>query len=181
MKKIPELKLRINRRVVRPTHKARLVEMSAFAPDQPTPATRTADKLVLACRENMRFLNRHLRQFEKYMELPPDINNVLYLAYTVKIKEIAPFSALQFRRWMEKAGIETKSEFSFVNHLVNVNRNITSNNPSLKSLQDDKSMSDFCLPCHQYLGIIDLEHIVNSIGAFITHYIESGKNESAGD
>ncbi len=146
------------------------VKLNESAQDHETVETKMADKLVIACRENVRFLNFHLQPYEKYLELPAMVDNALYLAYTIRIKDNKLFDALSFRKMLNEAGIETSSAFSF----------IASEKDSSPSIADDEcdghqTMScldtqAFCLACHQYLTILDLEHIVDTFEKFFQQF-----------
>ena len=152
------------RRTNRPSSSARAIRVVEGACDPTSPQATAADKLVRACRENVRFLNRHLAPFDKYLDLPPLIDNVLYLAYTVRVKDGAPFRAADLRRWLSGAQIDTAPTFSFT-----VDRHDT--------IGDGDADSDsFCIACHQYLTILDLQQIVAAFESYFAS-INAGNRE----
>ncbi len=139
----------------------RNIRILEAAGDQSPQAVKAARKLVAASRQNVGFLNRHLKPYRDWLELPALVDNVLYLAYTINVKDTAPFGASELRRALAQEGIETSSEFSFSPHETCRRRF------DLKSSgrpTDDEST--FCLPCHQYLTIRDLEYIVAAFESF---------------
>ncbi len=119
--------------------------------DQSPQAIRAAEKLVAACRENVRFLNRHLNPYRAWLDLPALIDNALYLAFTVTVKKTAPFHPNELRRALKRAGIETSREFSF---------------DRIKVADNDGGDATFCLPCHRYLTIRDMEYIIDTFESF---------------
>jgi hypothetical protein len=128
-----------------------------------SPEAKTASRLVAACRANVDFLNRHLARFEKYLTLPAVSDNALYLAYTISVKDTAPFAALELRLKLEKRGIETRSHFSFTDdNLLTVNRGAFRTTERILSLGET-----FCIGCHHLLTIPDLQQIVSSLSAAI--------------
>ncbi len=129
-----------------PRRNIRLLEAAA---DQSPEAVKAAEKLVAACRENVRFLNRHLQPYRAWLDLPKLIDNALYLAYTVTVEKTAPFDAGELRRVLHDAGIETSARFSFD-----------------RTATDDTESDAFCLPCHRYLTIRDMEYIMDVIESF---------------
>jgi hypothetical protein len=124
----------------------RPIVLSPAAPIAPTPAVMTARKMVAACRENARFLRHHLDRYGFWLKLPPVVDDVLYLAYTVTVKTSAPFSAADLGRRLAVAGIETASAFTFVS-------------PSPETAET----TTLCLPCHHTLSILDLQYLTETI------------------
>jgi dTDP-4-amino-4,6-dideoxygalactose transaminase len=158
------LEMKINTRATGRPKMTRPIRLSISEPDRPTSATRTAERMVAACRENVRFLNRHLKRFEKYLELPPVIDNVLYLAYTLKICNDAPFETRELRMWLAGAGIETRPKFSFMADLQATYCSPATDRMDL--FPKDKYDSVFCGPCHYHLSILDLQHMVETFESF---------------
>jgi hypothetical protein len=142
------------RRTNRPLSTARPIRVVEGACDPDSPQATAADKLVRACHENVRFLNRHLAPFDQYLDLPPLIDNVLYLAYTVRVKAGAPFKAADLRRWLSGAQIDTALTFRFT-----ADRCDTAGDGGADS-------DSFCIACHQYLTILDLEQTVEAFESF---------------
>jgi dTDP-4-amino-4,6-dideoxygalactose transaminase len=129
----------------------RNIRILEAACDQSPQAVKAAEKLVAACRENVRFLNRHLQSYRAWLDIPPLVDNVLYLAYTVTVKDGAPFCSSELRRALGRAGIETSPEFSF---------------DQTTAVESSGGESTFCLPCHQYLTIQDMEYIIDTFESF---------------
>jgi dTDP-4-amino-4,6-dideoxygalactose transaminase len=156
------LVLRRNRKVNPKIQVARPVKVSESAPERPTRETKSADKLVAACRENVQFLNFHLQPYAEYLELPMLVDNALYLAYTIRVRENSPLDSLSLRKRLAEAGIETDPSFSFTASSADCSSVETDNRIRGYSAQSDLDSDAFCLGCHQYLTILDLEHIVDT-------------------
>jgi len=151
--------LRINRQAAQALEIVRPISLSAYTDDDSSPEARRADQLVIACRENVRFLNHHLRRFEQYLALPPMVDNILYLAYTITVRPEAPFTANQLRRHLVEAGIETKTDFGFAAGPEDMLGKL--------GISDGGSDVDtFCIGCHRYVTILDLEHIIDTFESF---------------
>lgn len=150
MKNSFTLDLRRTSRVNRMGSK-RTIRLLEAASDQSPEAVKAAEKLVAACRENVRFLNRHLKPYRAWIDLPALVDNVLYLAYTVTVKKTAPFRSDELRQTLVRAGIEAPAQFSFD-----------------RGIPDDRDGDDttFCLPCHRYLTIRDMEYIIDTLETF---------------
>ena len=139
---------------------------------QPSAATKAADKIMRSCRENVRFLNKHLGQYKEYLELPPLTENALYLAYTIRVRENPHFTAAEFRRYLTSCGIENRDRFSFQSETPVVAR---TQKTTVKSLSDN-AHDTFCIACHQNLTILDMQSIARRIDSFF----DSKLMESAG-
>jgi len=159
------LKMKVNHAAQKHIKLARPIYLQENAPDHPTPATKTAEKMVVACRENVRFLNNNLKTFEKYLELPPVVDNALYLAYTIRLRERAPFKTKTMRRWLAQKGIETRPSFGFYAD-PQAEYCGSAENRMRKDKNDDNR--SFCLPCHQALSILDLQNVIEVIKDFFT-------------
>lgn len=133
----------------------RPIELSPSAPTEPTPAVLTARKMVAACRHNVRFLGHRLRPYGRWLELPPVIDDVLYLAYSIAVKPSAPFSGSVLGRHLAAAGIETASAYTFV----------SPPEATAVSLRPAETAT-LCLPCHHTLSILDLQYMVETIASF---------------
>jgi len=143
----------------------RSIKVLEAGSEQSATAVKAAEKMVAAARENVRFLNRHLQKFRAYLDLTPDVDNALYLAYTVRVRDSAPFAACDLRQHLHDAGIETASSFSFNDdENFDIVRNRAGSQQSLGN-QDERL---FCIACHQYLTIPDVEHIVDAFESFFT-------------
>ncbi len=158
------LDMKINTRATNRPKMTRPIRLAISEPDRPTPATKTAEKIVASCLENIRFLNRHLKRFEKYLQLPPEIDNVLYLAYTLKVRPDAPFETREFRKWLAGAGIETRPKFSFMADLQAPYCGPATDRMDIFTKGRDDSI--FCAPCHYHLSILDLQHIIETFESF---------------
>lgn len=135
---------------VRTMCSSRPIVLSPAAPAEPTPAVMTARRMVAAGRENVRFLNHHLRGFRRWIDLPPVIDDVLYLGYSMRVKNAAPFSAAALRRHLADAGIETAASYSFISRPT-----------------DALEAETICLPCHHGLSILDLQYLIETLAAFL--------------
>jgi dTDP-4-amino-4,6-dideoxygalactose transaminase len=153
---------------------ARPVRLNEAATQGSKRSTKLADRLVIACRENVRFLNLHLQQFEKYLELPELVDNALYLAYTIKVRKQSPVDALMLRKALAKAGIETSPAFSFITSEPTDQPGKPVNRLKGYSSRSDVDTQAFCLGCHQYLTILDLEHIIDTLESIFSRH--DGRN-----
>ena len=148
----------------------RAVRLSLMQIPEESDQSKTAEKIVASSRENVLFLNRHLRRFEQWLSLPAEVDNTLYLAYTVTVKPDAPFTADQLRLWLTHHEIETQPAFTFVTPEM-VPESIQHRfNPKAEPLgQTDV----FCLPCHHYVAIPDLMRIVEGFESFFEQLAEN--------
>ncbi len=162
--------LKIVRREGTACEPGKQLTLSPGAPTAKTKTVRTAEKMVVACRENVRFLNSQLRRFESYLAIPPLVDNVLYLAYTLTVRETAPFDGAALRDFLVSQGIEASSAFSF-----------TADAKEPIPLTQSPNDHTMCLPCHHYLTILDLLHIVESMEAFFSRRGLKGDPANADD
>ena len=167
----PPINFRINRRAKRNVKKSGPVRISE-ALSESTPAAKMADRLVIACRENVRFLNFHLSRYEKFLELPFMVDNALYLAYTIRVRDRSPYDAMTIRRYLAEAGIETSPAFSFVASPENKYAGVAINRVRERLASSALDSRAFCLGCHQYLTILDLEHIIETFDALFGHLLK---------
>lgn len=151
--------LKINRRASQGFKIVRPIPLSIYDDTGHSPEARCADQIVIACRENVRFLNYHLRRFVQYLTLPPIIDNTLYLAYTVTVKPEAPFTAGHLRSHLAQAGIQTSTDFGFSGRPDDVWEKLGISN-------GNKDADSFCIACHRYVTILDLEHIIDMFESF---------------
>lgn len=177
----PVLDLTINPHAPRPIGVPRTVRLAEPPVDRSSPAARTADRLVDAVRENVRFLNRHLAVHGGCLELPRMIDNVLYLAYTVTVNEGAAIETAELRRWLADAGIETRSAFSFTARPENIRDRTAVQRTADDSDGAPPAGNSFCLACHQYLSILDLRHIIDAFASFFAQRDISQPDPSPGD
>lgn len=173
------LDLRLNRRWTGLQSAPRSVRLSQVAAAEPTPATKTAEMMVAACRENVRFLNRHLESLTRYFALPPVIDNVLYLAYTLTLTDTAPFDILTFRRRLADHGIETSSSFSFAADPGAIYCGPALDRMEPQPRESGQPIKQVCLPCHHYLSILDLQQIITAIESCCAQFGE-GQTNGAG-
>jgi hypothetical protein len=141
----------------------RAVRLSLMQIPEESDQSRTAEKIVASSRENVLFLNRHLRRFEQWLSLPAEVDNTLYLAYTVTVKPDAPFTADALRLWLTHHEIETQPVFSFVAPET-VPERVQHRFNSVAG--PDAPSNVFCLPCHHYVAIPDLMRIVEGFESF---------------
>jgi dTDP-4-amino-4,6-dideoxygalactose transaminase len=153
-----DLKLKAPRSRLAERREIRILEAAGGQSPQ---AIRAARKLVAASRQNVRFLNRHLKSYRPWLKLPALVDNVLYLAYTITVKDAAPFRASELRQALDQKGIETSSEFDFSPDKAG-GRGFDPK--PLEILTNDEHT--FCLACHQYLTIRDLEYIIGVFESF---------------
>lgn len=167
--------LKMVRRTLPASGSKKTLRLAAGEPFLPTPQTRLADRMLGACREHVRFINRHLNRYQSWLELPAIIDNALYLGYTLKVRDTAPFVAAELRDHLEQAGIETRDTFGFSYFPETTVENMTVNGRQRKTSLFEK----FCLPCRYDLTILDLQTIVNYLKEFLSRY-EGGREKAPG-
>jgi len=146
------------------------LRLTAGEPLLPTPQTRLADRMLGACREHIRLINRHLDRYQSWLELPAMVDNALYLAYTLRVRDTAPFTAAELRDHLQQAGIETRDMFGFSYFPETTDENMAANDRQRKTDLSEK----FCLPCRYDLTVLDLQTIVNYLEEFLSRY-EGGR------
>ncbi|MEE9443808.1 MAG: hypothetical protein V3V99_14185 [candidate division Zixibacteria bacterium] len=165
----PGLELNLNAEAVSQCLDRQRIKISVNDYDAFDPVAQQAEKLVISCRENVRFLTRHLTKYAEYLELPRVIDDVLYLALSIRIREDAPFEKVELTNHLSKSGIEIRSNFGFLpnpNDLSQADGNIR------MSLANDNYSNRFCIPCHQFLTIPDLQYIVRQFDTFFEQWID---------
>ena len=156
----------------------RAVKLSLMQIPEESEETKTAEKIVASSRENVYFLNRHLKRYDKWLTLPAEVDNTLYLAYTVTVKAEAPFTADELRLWLTHNEIETQPAFTFVTpETVPASIQHRFGTPSAQK----NSADVFCLPCHHYVAIPDLMRIVEGFESFFLRFPESAAITSPED
>ncbi len=138
----------------------RPISLNPSEPETPTAITRKADKTAMATRLNVAFLNRHLSDFSGWLTLPPLIEDVIYLAYTIEVKSTAPFRARDLAGYLTAHGIEIRDSHSFAG--------------AEKTYIDEHSTS-LCLGCHVTVSIADLQNIVNAVRSFLLPHLAAGR------
>lgn len=129
------------------------IALSPQAPSAPTPAVKTARRMVAACRDNVRFFTHRFERYARWIDLPPVIDDVLYLGYSLGVRPSAPFSADALRRRLAAAGIETATRYSFVS-----------------PAPETDEAETICLPCHHTLSILDVQYIADTVDDFLVSY-----------
>lgn len=142
------------------------VRFSSIQSETDTEMTRAAERMVISCRENARFLGRHLARHADYLDLPPDLDNVLYLAYTISIKMPDRIRPDILRQWLHERGIETETRFTF----VIPERMPAGTETRFGGSSQPEDGASFCLPCHHLLTIPDLIRIVEAFDAFFEQH-----------
>ncbi len=161
--------LQINQEAVMPVECDRPIMLMAAPCTNTDRELKAADKTTRSCFENVKFLNSHLKKYESFIELPHLVENVLYLAYTVKIKTNPYFTADNLKHFLNSCGIETSADFSF-------EQNVT---PTAEFRASDLCHNDtdtFCIACHQNLTILDMQSIAKRIDAFFCTVFGAGNN-----
>ncbi|MEK6527691.1 MAG: DegT/DnrJ/EryC1/StrS family aminotransferase, partial [Nitrospirota bacterium] len=120
-----------------------------------------ADRIFKKRQENVLYLNKGLKSFEKFFDLPVFDENVSYLAYPITIKKGADIKRKWLREKLEENGIENRPLFGCV----------PTQQPAysyLKELYKDKlpvadfiGKNSFYIGCHQYLEQEDLDYVVS--------------------
>jgi len=144
---------------------SRPLRLALNEPDQKTDAVRLAQVMVISARENVRFLNRHFAKYSHFMQLPHIADNALYLAYTVKIQEQAPFTSKDLQKFLAEHDIETRSSYAFWPDPETM-FSIMAGGRLAVSMTSDSADDTCCLPCHHGLSILDLQYLIETIDDF---------------
>jgi dTDP-4-amino-4,6-dideoxygalactose transaminase len=161
------LELNLNANAVSNYPEKQEIQISVNDYDAFDPVAQQAEKLVISCRENARFLINQLNKYAKYLELPQVIDDVLYLALSIRVKNNAPFEKEDLIKHLSDAGIETRSNFGFLptpNHLSQAGKN------NRLPVASDNHTNRFCIPCHHFLTIPNLQHIVSQFDTFFEQW-----------
>ena len=111
-------------------------------------------------------------------ELPVLVDNALYLAYTIKVRDNAPIGAFDLRKKLAKAGIETSPAYSFAALPEETYTGTAANRIAKQTPLGKHDTQAFCLGCHQYLTILDLEHIVKVFESIFSNQATKGSSSS---
>ncbi|MFH1700195.1 MAG: hypothetical protein ABIE07_06375 [Candidatus Zixiibacteriota bacterium] len=163
----PGVELNLNTEAVSQSAGRRKIKLSVNDYNSCDPAAAQAEKLVISCRENVRFLTRHLKRYARYLELPRVADDVLYLALSIRIKEDAPFDMGELTSHFSRAGIEIRSNFGFLPDPDEFVRTDKKDRISSANVSDSNR---FCVPCHQFLTIPDLQYIALQFDTFFERW-----------
>ncbi len=131
--------------------------------------TRLADKFVTASYLNVAFLNDHLNKYSRELSLPSLGQNVLYLAYTIKVKPEARFNGDHLRHFLEENGVETRDDFKFHSEPSAI-QNKRGTPLQCQSKQTSKNDNNICIGCQQDKTIADLIRIINVFDRFFEQF-----------
>jgi len=112
--------------------------------------------------DNVKFLNKHLGEYSKILQLPPYSDTVSYLAYPIVIKRPELISRKKLRKQLEDLGVETRPLFGCIptqqaayKHL---RKKYRGNLPKAEYIGNN----GFYIGCHQYLKKADLRYVIEA-------------------
>jgi dTDP-4-amino-4,6-dideoxygalactose transaminase len=117
-------------------------------------------KIIEKRRDNVDYLNRHLRQFSRMLDLPPFSKEVSYLAYPLVIKNPRLISRKKMRIALEKSGIETRPIFGSIPTQQPAYKYLKKGYEGKLPVADYIGKNGFYIGCHQYMTRDDLAYIV---------------------
>jgi hypothetical protein len=80
---------------------------------------------------------------------------------------------------LSQAGIETSPAFSFTPAPKECSPPGEADGSNRNSPKRSPDHNAFCLGCHQYLTVLDLEHIVRTFDSIFDQYEQTGSGSSA--
>ena len=109
---------------------------------------------------NVKFLNKYLRQYSDILQLPPFSNKVSYLAYPLVIKKPELISRKILRKGLEDLGVETRPLFGCIPTQQSAYAYLRRQYEGKLSNAEYIGRNGFYIGCHQYLKPKDLHYIV---------------------
>ena len=120
-------------------------------------------KIIIKKRqENVEFLNKKLKKYDKILQLPPFSKNTSYLAYSLVIKKPELISREKICQDLEKFGIETRPVFPCIPTQQPAYRYLKKKYQGKLPNAEYIGRNAFYIGCHQYLKKSDLEYIIKS-------------------
>lgn len=161
------LEFNLNEKAVLSNSEKQEIKISINDYDAFDQAAQDAEKLVISCRENARFLINHLNKYSDYFELPKVIDDVLYLALSIRVRENVPFEKADLIKHLSDAGIEARNNYGF---LPTSDNQFHEGKNNRMPVANKNQTSRFCIPCHQYLTIPNLQQIVGQFDTFFEQW-----------
>lgn len=112
--------------------------------------------------ENVRYLNKRLKELENWIYLPFYDENVSYLAYPVVLKKGSGFNRRWVRENLEKSGIENRPLFGCIPTQQPAFSYLKEKYINRLPVADYIGKNAFYIGCHQYLEKEDLDYIFDS-------------------
>lgn len=117
--------------------------------------------------DNVRFLNKYLKQYSGILQLPPFSNKVSYLAYPLVIKKPELISRKTLRKKLEDLGVETRPLFGCIPTQQPAYAYLKSQYQGKLPNAEYIGKNGFYIGCHQYLERKDLDYIVKTFGEIL--------------
>ncbi|MCK4401087.1 DegT/DnrJ/EryC1/StrS family aminotransferase [bacterium] len=111
-------------------------------------------------RENVKFLNEQLNNYQDIISLPLYSENISYLAYPIVLKPKCKFSRRELRLKLENNGIETRPLFGCIPLHQPAYEKYKDFYKNKLPHADYLAQNGFYIGCHQYLTEEDLDYIV---------------------
>jgi dTDP-4-amino-4,6-dideoxygalactose transaminase len=126
-----------------------------------------ADSIFVKRLNNVKYLNKGLKQFSDLFHLPVFDENVSYLAYPIMLKEDCGFSRKWIRKELENKGIENRPLFGCLPTQQPVFAHLRDQYHNKLSNANYVGENAFYIGCHQYLEKEDLDYIVETFGSIL--------------
>jgi dTDP-4-amino-4,6-dideoxygalactose transaminase len=125
------------------------------------------DHIMSTRKENAAYLNRKLRKFSEYIQLPefPDYMDHSFMMYPLVIRKSAPFTRKSLVEFLESNNIESRPMLPLLNQPIYLELfgNIEDNYPVAKWINH----CGFYIGCHHGLGQQELDYIVDTFSNFL--------------
>ena len=117
------------------------------------------DEILKKRRDNVKFLNEGLKEFEEFLQLPIYDENISYLAYPIVLKGL---ERKLVRQRLEEKGVETRPLFGCIPTQQKAYDYLKEKYKDKLPNSDYVGSNGFYIGCHQYLERCDLEKIVKT-------------------
>jgi CDP-6-deoxy-D-xylo-4-hexulose-3-dehydrase len=120
------------------------------------------DSIIERRRENVKYLNDHLRKFSSIMQLPKYDKDVSYMAYPLVIKNPKKVSRKKIRMGLEEKGVETRPLFGCIPTQQPAYSYLKNEYEGTLPIAESVGLNGFYIGCHQYLTHEDLDYVVKA-------------------
>jgi len=120
------------------------------------------DTIIDRRRENVKYLNDHLRKFSSIMQLPKYDRDVSYMAYPLIIRNPKKVSRRKMRMGLEEKGVETRPLFGCIPTQQPAYSYLKNEYEGTLPIAESVGLNGFYVGCHQYLTHEDLDYVVKA-------------------
>lgn len=122
------------------------------------------DSIIERRRENVKYLNDHLRKFSSIIQLPKYDRDVSYMAYPLVIRNPKKVSRKKMRTGLEEKGVETRPLFGCIPTQQPAYSHLKNEYEGTLPIAESVGSNGFYIGCHQYLTHEDLDYVVKAFG-----------------